>query len=330
MNQPSSSNNRDEYRPPQPAKRRACGSIRTVACILLGAIVLLGTLAFVGQLLLKEDAQPNVKGPLFTDVDPDQGDPQQKRGSFTDRLFEKSDKEPDHELDPALEVARLGLEKLRADVSDYKALMVKQERLNKELLDEEFMQVKVRHGNADQDVNKAFYVRHVKPASMAGQEAIWVENQNDGKLIGHGSGLQKLITVNLKPDSWLAMRGNRYPITELGIETLLIRMIEKGEKSRKHEAACQVDYSRDLKINGNPATKITITHPEKHRDLEFHVAKIYIDDKLQLPVGYEGYTWPEKEGGEPLLIERYFYQDLEINPGLTELDFDPQNPEYEY
>ena len=317
-------------RPRHSRNRPTCWSINTIACILVGIVFFLGTLAVIGQLLLKENVTTNVKGPDFTDVNPDQIDPQQKRNSFTDRLFETPETPPEHTLDPALEIARLGLEKLRNDVTDYKALMVKRERLDNKLLDEEFMQVKVRHGNSDQGVNKAFYVRHVKPASMAGQEAIWVENQNDGKLIGHGSGLQKLITVNLKPDSWLAMRGNRYPITELGIETLLIRMIEKGEKSRKHESPCLVEYSRDREINGNPVTLITITHPEKHDDLEFHIAKIYIDDNLQLPVGYEGYLWPEEEGGEPLLIERYFYQDLEINPGLSELDFDPENPEYEY
>lgn len=325
---PSLRNNFDGKK--QPFKRNAGGSIRTIAYVLLGVLLLLGCLAFAGQLLLRDNAATNVSGPKMKEVGSDQVDPRNKRNSFTDLLFETRETPPEHPLDPALEIARLGLEKLRGDVSDYKALMVKQERLNDQLLDEEFMQVKVRHGDSEQNINKAFYVRHVKPGSMAGQEAIWVENQNDGKLIGHGSGLQKLITVNLKPNSWLAMRGNRYPITELGIETLLIRMIEKGEKSRKHASPCLVEYSRDLEINGNPVTLITITHPEKHNDLEFHIAKIYIDDKLQLPIGYEGYLWPEEEGGEPLLIERYFYQDLEINPGLGDLDFDPENPEYEY
>ena len=35
-------------------------------------------------------------------------------------------------------------------------------------------------------------------------------------------------------------------------------------------------------------------------------------------------------GGEPWLIERYFYRELEINPGLQDIDFDPDNPDYDY
>lgn len=242
-------------------------------------------------------------------------------------------------MDPALKVAAEGLKKIQEEVFTYKALMLKQEQVNGKLLGEEYMRVKVRHakpavepaGNEEgsDPVNKAFYVRHVKPKKMAGQEAIWIENENDGNLIAHGTGLARLIKVALDPTSGLAMRGNRYPITELGIETLMMRMLERGDRSRK-DADCTVEYDRSLKIDGNPCTLITITHPTQKEGLDFHIAKIYIDDKLNLPVGYEGFWWPESEGGEPTLIERYFYRELELNCPLTDEDFNPNNPEYDY
>jgi hypothetical protein len=31
-----------------------------------------------------------------------------------------------------------------------------------------------------------------------------------------------------------------------------------------------------------------------------------------------------------LLVEDYGYEDLKLNAGLTDLDFDPQNPEYRF
>ncbi len=312
--------------------RRACRALGTVVWIILGGVFLIGTVYVIAQSALQEKSDPHLKAPPITKSQSSTGvdGESEVRNSFTDRLFQTTENPPDNPLEPALEIARMGLEKLRREVHGYKAMMVKRERLNGKLLGEEIMSVKVRHANPEEGINKAFYVHHLKPQSMTGQEAIWVENENDGKLVAHGSGLQKLITVNLDPDSWLAKRGNRYPITELGIETLLLRMIEKGERSLQLASPCQVEYSRDIELDGNPITLITITHPEQHDDLDFHIAKIYIDDTLQLPVGYEGYVWPEEEGGEPVLIERYFYSDLEINPGLTDADFDPENPDYEY
>lgn len=315
-----------------PSQRRTGRALGTVVWVIVGGIFLIGTVYVIAQSAMQETADPFLKAPPITKRQAKtNGDGQpESRNSFTDRLFQTPEVPPDSPLEPALEIARMGLEKLRREVNGYNAIMVKRERLGGKLLDEEIMYVKVRHANPEKGINKAFYVRHLKPQSMVGQEAIWIENENDGKLVAHGSGLQKLITVNLDPDSWLAKRGNRYPITELGIETLLLRMIEKGERSLQHDSPCQVEYSRDIELDGNPITLITITHPEQHDDLDFHIAKIYIDDNLQLPVGYEGYLWPEEAGGEPVLIESYFYSDLEINPGLTDADFDPENPDYEY
>ena len=298
---------------------------------LIGLVGLACVFYFGIRPMFLEDVDPNLKGPEINRVATDgkQSGPE-LRNSFTDVLVIPQETPPEHPLDPALEVARKGLERLRNEVRDYTALMVKRERVKGVLLEEEFLRVKVRHAQPENSINRAFYVRHLKPKRMAGQEAIWIENKNNGELIGHGAGIQKFFKVSLDPDNWLAMRGNRYPITELGIETLMVRMIEKGERDRQHDDQCTVEYSRNVQFDGNPCTIITITHPRKMDPFEFHVAKIYIDDKLQLPVGYEGFLWPETEGGDPVLVERYFYRELKINVGLKDRDFDPDNPEYDY
>lgn len=254
------------------------------------------------------------------------------RGSTTDLLFDKSIAgSATHPLDPALAVARKGLERIRAEVRDYTALMIKQERVNGTLRPEETVRVKVRH-RREQDgqvIPKSFYLYFEKPASVTGREVIWVEGRNDDHLTAHEGGIKNLFSVNLAPDSFLAMAGNRYPITELGIETLMVRMIEKGERDRKH-GECSVSINREIEVDGQKCTLITITHPEKRDHFEFHQAKIYVNDEIDLPIGYEGFEWPEQPGGEPVLIERYFYRELKVNVGLKDIDFDPENPEYRF
>ncbi len=68
-----------------------------------------------------------------------------------------------------------------------------------------------------------------------------------------------------------------------------------------------------------------MTHPKQHPQVEFHIAQIFIDDELQLPVRYAAYIWPKAPGAEPEVLEEYTYQDLKINVGLTDDDFNINN-----
>ena len=48
------------------------------------------------------------------------------------------------------------------------------------------------------------------------------------------------------------------------------------------------------------------------------------------PVRYIAYGWPAKgEKGDPIL-EEFNYTNIELNVGLTDLDFDPANPNYKF
>jgi len=41
-------------------------------------------------------------------------------------------------------------------------------------------------------------------------------------------------------------------------------------------------------------------------------------------------NWPEGEQSEPEVIEEYTYQNVKINVGLTDKDFDFTNPDYNF
>ena len=67
----------------------------------------------------------------------------------------------------------------------------------------------------------------------------------------------------------------------------------------------------------------------QHPDLEFYKAQVFIDDKLNLPIRYIAYDWPESAA--PLeVLEEYNYLNLQVNVGLTNKDFDPYNEEYNF
>jgi hypothetical protein len=322
------------------AANRRPGRSRTVVRAALYLFVLLALAGAGFQWILVPAFQPPVD-PGLVDLDirriPDVEDPAshvpaaELRGSITDMLFDGTLDQGEHPLDPVLAVARRGLQRIQTDIRDYTALMVKQERVNGTLMNEETIRIKVRHPwkGAEEAIPKSFYLKFEKPRSMTGREVIWVQGQNADRLIAHEGGIKNLFRVNLAPESFLAMAGNRYPITELGIETLIQRMIEKGERDRKFDE-CEVAVERDIEIDGHKCTMITITHPRRNDRFEFHQAKIYVDDEIDLPVGYEGFDWPEQTGGEPVLMERYFYRELATNVGLSDLDFDPENPDYRF
>lgn len=319
--------------------------ITTVLAVVAGVVI--GSVWMFDVFGGREDYDPTASGPkIETTTNADANDeenpgtnddskpPKDIRNSITDLFLEHPIEEAEHPLDPALMVARKGLEYLQENVQDYTAKVAKREWAAGKLQNTQIFECKIRQRSpedAKEEIPLSFYLKFVSPRSVAGREVIWVEGRNDGKLVAHDGGVLGIIRVNLEPNSRLAMLGNRYPITELGIETLLIRMIEKGERARKlGKENCVVTVDRSITINKHKATLVTLTHPKQSDEYEFYKAKIYIDDELNLLVGYEGYLWPETEGGKEKLIERYFYTNIEINQGLSDSDFDPDNPDYDF
>lgn len=236
-----------------------------------------------------------------------------------------------HPIDPALEMARQALEHIRRDIRDYTATLVKRETIDGQLQEAEFMAIKIRHRQVENGqliVPFSIYIKYLKPPSKRGQEAIWVEGQNNNKIAAHGTGLQGLITVYLDPEGFLATRGTNYAIYDLGIENLVLKLIERGEQAKRFP--CQVQFFQNARINGRSCTLIQVTHPEQRPELDFHVARIFIDDQLKVPVRYAAYGWPQTPGGQPPLIEEFTYLDIQPNVGLTDWDFNPENPNYAY
>ena len=251
--------------------------------------------------------------------------------SVTRQVTQKIIDEAEHPLIPLLKVAQAGFDYVDQNVSDYTATIVSQVRTGDTLHEQKYMFCKLRHEVSDEGnpVPLSIYTCFLKPKSVAGQEAIWVRGQNDGKIIAHGSGLLNVKRLYLDRNGPIAMMGNRYSIDNLGMKGLVKKMIQKGRNDLSH-GECIATVHRGVILDGHKCTVMEIKHPVKRDHFEFHIAKVYIDDERNLPIGYEGYLWPAKEGDEPPLLEKYYYTDIQLNVGLTDSDFDPGNEGYKF
>jgi hypothetical protein len=233
----------------------------------------------------------------------------------------------EHPLMPALRWAYSGVGNIEK-LQDYSARLAKRERIGGKLLEYEQMFVKIRH--------KPFsvYMYFLSPSAVKGQEVLYVQGQNEGNMFAHGVGMQNTMfgTLKLKPDGPIAMRNERYPLTELGILNLTNRLVDVAKEDIKY-GECEVKFYKGANISGRVCTCIEVMHPVPRRNFLFHLARIFVDDELNVPIRYESYDWPKEPGakvGVEQLGEEYTYLDMKLNNGFTDADFDKQNPNYKF
>ena len=137
------------------------------------------------------------------------------------------------------------------------------------------------------------------------------------------------MTLKLEPNSPLAMKGNRYPVTEIGMLTLGKRLIEVLEEELGHKDAV-VKIFKNAKLYGRPCTHFRLLHEKRRPDSRYQQAEVLVDDELNIPVYFRSYDWPKEGTDKPILLEELAFTDVKLNVGLTDKDFDRGNPEYHF
>ena len=277
-------------------------------------------------------ANESTTNPVLNSLEP--------KGIATNSNRENEDQSDVHALDPVLDFARTALRNHIENHNDYTAVLAKRELVGGKLIPESKMAMKLKYGppiSSDKSERSvSVYLKSLEPKSQAGREVIWVQGRNDNKLTAHEAGLLGMISVDLMPESRLAMAGNRYPITEIGLEKLLGKLIERGERDRKLGPAI-VRTTENIHLGDRNCRLIEIVHESKTVALddrtvefEFYLAQIFFDLDLLLPLKYASFSWPKSDGGAPELLEEYTYMDLKLNVGLGQKDFDTKNPAYRF
>lgn len=240
-------------------------------------------------------------------------------------------------ISEVLQIADDALGQFRLSVDDYTATMIKQESIDAVVSEPSEMVIKVQSKNRGGDVDESqpmrVYLRFVQPLSVAGREVIWCEDLHDGKMVAHEAGLMGMLTVRLDPKGMIAMRGQKYPISDIGLANLLKKLIERGQQDLDNPNV-SVTIKKDVEVDGLKCDLIQVKRSKPSGGPnDFSLAEICLDRSRNLPIRYTAYGWPvddhAAENKMPLL-ESYTYLNIKTNVGLTEADFDPANPEYQF
>lgn len=237
-------------------------------------------------------------------------------------------------MSDVLDMAKSARTHLSTTLNDYTARFVKQERDSSGMLAPEseiLMKVQTRCRNEENDAPMRVYLAFNKPQNLKGREVIWGADLFDGKMVVHEVGLLLgLKTLWLDPTGFLAMQGQRYPISEIGIMKLIDKLIERGEKDRNNPDI-SVNIIADQKLDDTTTQVIQIRRSKRsNQEDDFSLAEITIDPERQLILGYRAFGWPDEPEGDPVLLESYLYHDVKTNVGLTDVDFDPKNSDYNF
>jgi hypothetical protein len=243
-----------------------------------------------------------------------------------------------HPLDPAIQLANNALAHFQTNITDYTATIVSRERVNGVVGQYEYMAAKIRNQKVEGGrvvTPLSVYLKFVKPEAAAGREILWTQGENNNKMLvnpSDGDG-RFLPSIWMKPDGPIAMRGRLHPLTFIGIENLIVKLIERGEREKRY-GECEVRFIKDAKINKRVCTVLEVEHPVQRPHFEFNLAQIFIDDELQIPIRYAAYLWPNGESDKRpdpnLVIEEYTYLNVQLNQGLTDADFRRDNPNYNF
>ena len=267
---------------------------------------------------------PNPVAPLQSPGTPEINAERPMAMKSVKEIVERPRASNEHPLKPVLEWAEAERPRLLA-IKDYKGILHKQE-----MIGDEFMHQAMYFLHRTDPFSVYIYI--TTPEEKKGTEALYIEGQNDGNLIGHaGKGIFSWAgTRSLDPEGDLARNGSKYTIREMGLLYMVDHLIGFGKHDAKYGDGCTVRAIEGAKVDGRSCTVIVVTHPKQYKEFEFHIAKIYVDDEYRLPVRCETYMWPEKPGDDPPLKEAVTYTNLEFNVGLTDADFDSRNPNYNF
>ena len=211
-----------------------------------------------------------------------------------------------------------------ANVDDVSATFHKMERIEGVVQELNVMDLKVRRAPL------SVYMKWQSPHE--GREIIWQENAHEGQIVVHAGGWRRKLVPILKIDPYgeRAMEYNRRPVTQVGLWNFNARLLENLRQDLTRPTV-QVWMTQDRQIGSRHCYCFHVQHPEPADGLEYHKMLAYIDKDLGLAVACELYGWPLTDAPEGLpLEESYAFCDVRLNPGLSDLDFDPANPAYEY
>ncbi len=220
-----------------------------------------------------------------------------------------------HPLEPAIKLAQESYKAID-DVDGFEATFTKRETVRGRLQGQQTMFMRLRHEPL------SVYLYFQNPHK--GRQVLFVENQNGGNILARETGIASLVgTVRLQPNSEQAMAESPYPITLIGIKSMIKSVIQQWQKGLKSDAV-KVVYYNHAKAFGMECRAIQVTYNKPVEGHRFHMTQLFIDKKTNFPVRVVQYGFPRQAGAQAPLIEEYTYTNIRANNALTDTDFHPR------
>lgn len=229
-----------------------------------------------------------------------------------------------------IEVLEQGLDYLKL-VPDYTATFFKQERVNGVLIDGQVVHLKLRH--------KPFGVYMRWLDTYQGREAIYVDGQNDQKMVVRLDGWRGRLVpvVRLDPFQGRAMRESRYPVTQIGLKALARTLFADRSRDLQRPDVIRCEFLDGQECNGRDCYFFRLEYASKSDSALYRKSECYLDKQWSVPICIRNFTWPigdDLSSPEKLdkstLLEFYSYTDVNLCCGLADVHFDEGNREYAF
>jgi Protein of unknown function (DUF1571) len=156
-----------------------------------------------------------------------------------------------------------------------------------------------------------------------GREGLFVEGAwGDRFLVQEKQGVARFVTAAMSPNHPRIFQFGRHPVTDIGIGHLL-QILGQDARRAARNGVLAVNDRGVQSVAGRPAHEVEGILPSDP-DAGYYCHRVVVSFDLEnhLPVRAVVYDWADQ------LVEEYTYTDLRLNPGLTNRDFDPENPAY--
>jgi outer membrane lipoprotein-sorting protein len=195
------------------------------------------------------------------------------------------------------------MQQAMASIEDYTCFFSKREFKNNEICEDDSIFLRIKKPG------------HVYMKWTCGPNkdrvVVHVNGKNKNKSLVRLNGLMKFLTVSIDPKGSQAMKRNRHTILEAGIGHILDLC---ATDSRRCAASADCPPIT-LTALGDDTLEVNGTFPCA-KDYYAHKVRLTIDKRLWLPVKITCFGWCDE------FLEEYRYENIKINVGLTENDFE--------
>ena len=173
-----------------------------------------------------------------------------------------------------------------AKVNDYTAMLVRQERVDGNLLPTQVVEFRFRKNPL------SINTRVVAPKELAGEETNFLSTKSDHKVMFQPGGMVDQFYRHVNLDDPIALKQARHPITEYGIAAMLdhVERIVAVEKRLSYPVEI---FVTDSIYDGAACQRYEIITPRPHPGRYVYRSLLFINSKTKLPVRYESYIKPD-------------------------------------